>query len=434
MFHDEVKCYVHLGLFSSHHHTSFLWPLVFLEGGSFSHTWFLFMNGLFPQCSDSAQSTPGQAASIRGLPCSRRKLLCNPLIFPPAMETLTETVLNPIMGPVASILCSGLRPSHGDARLRRHCTFPGLLVADSRPHLENKETHMSAKTSADRAAWIQEFIRGFVEESTENSLRNPSSEKAFTIPLVGFSRGDDPLYESYKDHVGPFYMTPWEVFTLTFRDFGVKASELTVISWILPQTDATKADNRKKTRFPSERWARARVFGEQVNVKLREHVVSMLKFEGYQAVAPIVTPQFSIRISPRYGLASTWSERHAAYASGLGTFGLCDGLITAVGKAMRTGSVVARMKIPPTKRPYSDHREYCLFFSKGICGKCISRCPAGAITEAGKDKSLCFAHLFPATVEYVKSHYGFDGYACGLCQTGVPCESKIPTAEDVQPD
>jgi len=40
--------------------------------------------------------------------------------------------------------------------------------------------------------------------------------------------------------------------------------------------------------------------------------------------------------------------------------------------------------------------------------------------------------MFPMINEYVKAHYHFDGYGCGLCQTGVPCESKIPTAKDVK--
>ncbi len=271
-----------------------------------------------------------------------------------------------------------------------------------------------------------EIIRDFIEKSPENTLQNETKEKAFGIPLVGFSRGDDPLYQDYKEHVGPFYMTPWEVFAITFRDFNVNPEELTVISWILPQREETKVDNRKETFYPSERWARARIFGEQVNDKLRKHVVSTLEARGYQAVAPILTPQFSLRISPNYGFASTWSERHAAYASGLGTFGLCDGLITPLGKAMRTGSVVARIQIPCTPRPYTNHHEYCLFFTEGACKKCISRCPVGAITEEGKDKLTCFGHLFPVTKDYVTSEYGFDGYGCGLCQTGVPCESGIP--------
>ena len=226
-------------------------------------------------------------------------------------------------------------------------------------------------------------------------------------------------------------MTPWEAFAVTFRDFTVKPEELTVISWILPQTGATKADNRKEHFYPSERWARARIFGEEVNEKLRKHVETSMESGGIQAVAPSLTPQFSLRISPKYGFASTWSERHAAYASGLGTFGLCDGLITPMGKAIRTASIVARIQISPTPRPYRDHHEYCLFFTKGICKKCIKRCPVGAITKEGKDKRICFSHLFPVTSDYVASNFGFTGYGCGLCQTGVPCESKIPAKKDL---
>ena len=279
---------------------------------------------------------------------------------------------------------------------------------------------------------IESIIKDFIDNSPENTLQNRSNEKAFDRPLVGFSNGNDPLYEDYKDHVGPFYLTPWELFTVTFRDFNIKPEELTVISWILPQTKATKADNRKEKIYPSERWARARIFGEKVNEKLRKHVVASLESEEVQAIAPSLAPQFSMRISPKYGFASTWSERHAAYAAGLGTFGLCDGLITPVGKAMRTGSVVARIQIPPTPRPYKNHHEYCPFFTQGICGNCISRCPVGAISASGKDKQTCYRHLFPTTKDHVASEYGFDGYGCGLCQTSVPCESKIPTKQDVE--
>ena len=287
--------------------------------------------------------------------------------------------------------------------------------------------------SDENRVMVESIIKDFVADSPENTLRNEANEKAFAEPIVGFAGGDDPLFEEYRDHVGPFHLTPLEIFSLTFRS-DVKPEELTVISYILPQMEASKADNRKETVYPSERWARARIFGEETNRKLREHVATSLTTTGYQAVAPSLTPQFSSRISPKYGMASTWSERHAAYAAGLGTFGLCDGLITPLGKAMRTGAIVARIQIPPTPRPYTDHMEYCLFFSQGICGECMPRCPAGAITDKGKDKQKCLGHLFPGTAKHVKENYGFDGYGCGLCQTGVPCESKIPTAEDVGKD
>lgn len=281
------------------------------------------------------------------------------------------------------------------------------------------------------AAWIEHVIKDFIEGSPHNTLQNKTNDKAFDSPLVGFSRGDDPIYDRYKEVVGPFHWTPLEIFARTFKQLSVKAEDLTIISWILPQTKATKADNRKQSTYPAERWARARIYGEEVNVRLRQHVMAVLQENGYPSLAPMLSDQWEKKKSDTYTFASTWSERHAAYAAGLGTFGLCDGLITPRGKAMRTGSVIARIQISPTIRPYHDHHAYCLFYSKGICGKCISRCPVEALSDAGHDKIKCLDHLKPVTQDYVRAHYGFDGYGCGLCQTKVPCESKIPTRQDV---
>jgi epoxyqueuosine reductase QueG len=157
--------------------------------------------------------------------------------------------------------------------------------------------------------------------------------------------------------------------------------------------------------------------------------VTALRERGHEAVAPYQSPHWKRRPSREYTYSSTWSERHAAYAAGLGTFGLCDGLITPRGKAMRVGSVVARVRIPSSPRPYEHHQAYCLFFAKGTCGDCMRRCPVGAITENGHDKRTCRDHL-SRTERYVRTEYGFDGYGCGLCQTAVPCESSIPVERE----
>lgn len=141
-----------------------------------------------------------------------------------------------------------------------------------------------------------------------------------------------------KNRVGPFYLTPLKIFTVTFRNFDFNPEELTVISWILPQTDATKSDSPKEKICRSERWARARIFGEAVNEKLQKHAVGSLEPKEVQAVAPSITPQLSLRISPKYGFASTWSERNAAYAARLGIFGLCDGLITQIARSIASFS------------------------------------------------------------------------------------------------
>jgi epoxyqueuosine reductase len=282
----------------------------------------------------------------------------------------------------------------------------------------NKEKH--------QASWITEMIRKWVHISPENTLENTAHDKAWDDPLVGFSKGDDAYWESFKEHVGPFHWTPAEAFEKAFPGIGIAPHKLTVISWVLPHMKQTKTDSRKEKTYPSERWARARFYGEVVNEKLRKHVVSELAKAGIRATAPTLHPEWSRMSSDKFVFSSKWSERHAAFVSGLGTFGLCDGLITPRGKAMRVGSVVAEIEVPPTPRPYQDHREYCLWFSQGTCKKCVQRCPVGALSEKGHDKITCLKHVHETCKQYIIGHYGFDGYACGLCQTGVPCESRIP--------
>jgi ferredoxin len=271
--------------------------------------------------------------------------------------------------------------------------------------------------------WIRNQIINFIA-GPKNSMLKWDNEPAWAEPLVGFSNGADPLYKFYKEDIGDFYILPHEFMKDAFgKEYD--STSLTIISWILPQTEATKVDHRKETHFPSERWARSRIIGEQVNVKLRNHVVKELGEQDYDAVAPMISPLWKNADSKKYGYASTWSERHAAYAAGLGTFGLSDGLITPLGKAMRSGSVIVDAYIKPSFREYANHNEYCLFLTKGTCGKCIERCPIGAITEMGHDKVICRKYV-NMTRQFVPRYYGFEGYGCGFCQTGVPCESNIP--------
>jgi epoxyqueuosine reductase len=273
--------------------------------------------------------------------------------------------------------------------------------------------------------WITNLIRDFIEHSPVNSLGKDSNKKAWAEPLVGFSNGADSLYDFYKKDIGDFFLTPHDAFVQEFPQSQVRASDLTVVTWILPQTDDTKAAQREMTIFPSEEWMRAKVFGERVNDMLRKYVVESLQDEGQQAVAPVLSPTFREIISEKYNYASPWSERHAAYAAGLGTFGLCDGLITPKGKAMRCGSVIVDVEIPPSERPYSNHRAYCLFFANESCTACIDQCPIQAISKEGHDKDVCVRHLEKAKTRAMKK-YGFGSDACGLCQVDVPCESGIP--------
>ena len=282
----------------------------------------------------------------------------------------------------------------------------------------------------DSVMQIEEIIRGFWASAASNSLQMNTGEKAWAEPHVAVAAGDDPFFLRIKELIGPFYWTPLEAYALAFPDSPVSAGELRVISYVLPQTPQTVADQRKETVMPAERWARSRFHGEEFNCDLRNHLADTLTRAGYPAVAPERLSAFGYRQSEQYGIASNWSERHAAFVAGHGTFGLSDGLITRHGKAVRFGSVVARIDLPVTGRPYGDdHHAWCLWYAKGTCGACARRCPAAAIsTAAGHDKQACFVYIRETTAPFVEKTYGTGATPCGLCQVKIPCESRVPAA------
>lgn len=281
---------------------------------------------------------------------------------------------------------------------------------------------------------IQQNPRAVIEQifrdsmrSADNSMNLEVDEPSWESFLLGYAAGEDPLFIDFKRAVGEEHLTPAEIFNLTYPDNPASPEELTVLGWVLPQREATKKDNREQKSFPAERWCRSRKWGEIFNHGLRNNIPKILGDLGVDAVAPMASPHWKrFDNQGTFIFYSNWSERHACYAAGLGTFGLCDGLITAAGKAHRCGSLVARIRIEATPRPYTRHREYCSFFVDGSCGACISRCPVGAITEKGHDKTICCEYVSNVTRAHSREFFGIDIEGCGLCQTGVPCEGKIP--------
>lgn len=277
---------------------------------------------------------------------------------------------------------------------------------------------------------ITEFIREYMEVPEHNTLRDPAKDpgeylRAWEEPLVGFSRGDDPLYPFYKNHIDPLnYFLPEEFMEKTFGH-SFEAAELSVVSWALPQSGATKALCHSVTDCSPLEWQWARTTGEACNRALADALVLWLRGQGYEAAAPITSPLFRKLASEKFVWVSNWSERHTAHISGLGTFGLCDGLITKKGKAVRFGSVIVKAKLVPTQREYTEYNEYCL--AKYGCTACIERCPAKAISVKGHDKKKCAEYHADFIAPACHERYGYDGYSvCGLCQTCVPCENGIP--------
>jgi ferredoxin len=280
---------------------------------------------------------------------------------------------------------------------------------------------------------LEHLIKNFLHENPQNRRTQLDHGVYWEEPLVGFASGMDPLFFQFKSLIGNFHLTPREIITAALKEKGrelllPEIEQISVISWILPTAEDTRKSNRKEDKFPSKLWAYTRDFGETCNNALRKHVVGFLEDLGFVAVAPLLMPSYQYIRDEKVGWASPWSERHVAYSCGLGTFSLNDGFITPKGMAVRIGSVVTLLKLTPGERRYGHHKENCLLFRNEKCGKCIPRCPAGAITEEGHDKDRCQVYINSEPQKAKRLEYGLQNPppACGLCQTGVPCEFEIP--------
>lgn len=273
---------------------------------------------------------------------------------------------------------------------------------------------------------IIQLASGYVEDSPQNLIQKDYAisedligMRMYAQPLVAFGSADDPLFEELKapEAMGPFHLSPAEWLP------GAK----TVISVFLPFTDEVKKSNRADAKLPSALWMHARVEGHKLINTLTLYIKELLEASGSRAIVPFLDKRYWTKAGKVTGsyphapetdasFISNWSERHAGYVCGQGTFGLSRGLITEKGVAGRMGSVVTDAYFEPGSRPYTDLYEYC---SK--CGACIRRCPVHAISlEKGKEHPPCSNYL-DQMLELYRPRY-----ACGKCQAGVPCESGIP--------
>ena len=255
--------------------------------------------------------------------------------------------------------------------------------------------------------FVTEEIERMVREDSANRFEKLDNVPMFQTPLVGFVSGTDPLFSRLKQVIGKFHLTPVEAIAQYSELEGLKvppAGQIGVISYILPISQATRDENAVMEDHPSERWAYTRLFGQDFNINLQSHLVEFLEQRGFIAVAPEQDKLLFKQLQDKtVGWASTWSQRHVAYAAGLGTFGLSDGLITRAGKAHRIGSVVVNFPLDSPARP-TDIHHYCLFYQTGGCIVCAQRCPAGAITEEGHDKNRCREFVY-SQLPYVQQTY-----------------------------
>jgi epoxyqueuosine reductase len=279
--------------------------------------------------------------------------------------------------------------------------------------------------------FIKNKLAEFVETDSRNAMKEHGAVKIYDSLLVAVAAADDPWFKKFKDPeiVGPEFLTPGE---------WLKGAR-SVVSYFLPFSKEVRDSNRHPG-MPSEEWMSSRIEGESFNDSLRTFMIGLFRGMGEDAVAPALDrrytkyPQSTEPLSVRFegttvwprqfmnaGMTSNWSERHVAFAAGLGTFGLHKALISEKGCAGRYGSVVTTLELTPTSRKYRHPNEYCPNLINGDCGVCIKRCPSGAITENGKNKDVCNTYIETKIHSLYVTRWG-----CAKCNLNVPCENGIP--------
>ena len=266
----------------------------------------------------------------------------------------------------------------------------------------------------------EDFIkncRAIFAQTNGNTVEIPGKGTVmlYDEPLIGFASAADELFEKYKqpEIIGTNYLTPTEW----------RPSAKTVVSFFMPFTEEVRSSNRTDRMEPSPEWLYGRIEGQGFITRFMTGLQGLLREKTIESCVPSLDLRFGIEFEKTLedGVAdfhadSRWSERHAAYACGLGTFGLSRGLISEKGIAGRYASVIVSAEYQATERHYTGIDDYCI-----RCGACARNCPAHAISlEHGKNNILCNAQ-----VEKMKAKYS-PRYGCGKCQVGVPCEFRAP--------
>ena len=263
---------------------------------------------------------------------------------------------------------------------------------------------MSTKTE------ITEFIENYVAEYE----RRDEIATKYGEPLVGFADAYHPYIQGLPEFISPSHDLPQ----------NVVPDAKTIIAYYIPFTRELAKTNRTEGILASPEWARAyeetnALFGE-LNAALIEFIHAKAGHAGISPKAATWNPELKI---------SDWSQRHIAYAAGLGTFGLNNMLITKRGCCGRYSTVITNLDIEPDE---PIETEYCLFKKNGSCGVCAKNCPAGALTTEGYDRSRCYELCLKNAAIYQdfgSSYLTEDGTepnsegsdVCGKCITSSPC-------------
>lgn len=248
---------------------------------------------------------------------------------------------------------------------------------------------------------MKSLIADKIIEYVKNYPALKNVENIWKEPVVGFADANGSYIRALKEIVAPAHLLP--------EDFMENPN--IIISYYIPFTEELAALNLNvEGNLAAQEWSDAYNLTNTMIADISQYVSDLLTDMGYRAVPPTGV------VFDKELILSNWSQRHIAYAAGLGTFGINNMLISEKGCCGRYGSVIADIPVEPDS---ILTEERCLYKKNGSCKKCVQNCFSGALTTEGFDRKKCFEICM-----INDARTGAD--VCGKCDIDIPCAFKAP--------
>lgn len=238
---------------------------------------------------------------------------------------------------------------------------------------------------------LEKTIQDFMDDYSRRNFLPP----LWKAPRLRFGDARHPRLAELRRAVVPNHYFPEEILP----------GAVTLVSYFVPFLPEVGVSNRDGLEA-SDLWGLAYRATNAMAAELNRRLVAAIEAIGRRAAVPE-----NIDYS-RETLVSRWSQRHIAWLSGHGTFGVNNMLITDIGCLGRYFSVVSDL---PVEHDAVVTEEYCAYRKRGACLACVRRCVNGALTVDRFDRHRCFAACGKNALRQEGAH------VCGKCLVGVPC-------------
>lgn len=259
----------------------------------------------------------------------------------------------------------------------------------------------------------KQLISEVIENSFEQLLKeSPEYRSLFDRILISSQKADHPAFDRITEAI-PGHLHP-------ARDFDSHKIR-SVISYSISFTALCRVT--PDGAHSSREWAQATMLFRQISNKINEQIARYYSENTF--ITMFGNPRYDREVS-RERISSNWSERHIAWACGLGSFGRHHSLITQNGSCHRLCSLITDMELICEETKVQKINRNCLHYQGHQCDACLKNCPVSAIQPKSKDLWMCNLHEDNTCGAFNEDQYNLAVPTCGLCMINTPCTSRAP--------